>query len=88
MDSRIQMKETSAIEQPAVNNLERKKQKRDSSRLSAFIYPRWSPQVATSWFTVTARQSPRRSAAWLSALRSESSDSNPLHVYCPCLSRS
>ncbi|GBO25456.1 hypothetical protein AVEN_260203-1 [Araneus ventricosus] len=33
------MKEYRPLEQPGVNNLERKRQKRESSRLSVFIYP-------------------------------------------------
>ncbi|GBM03651.1 hypothetical protein AVEN_134887-1 [Araneus ventricosus] len=40
-------REHQPLEQPGVNNMERKRQKRESSRLSVFIYPRWSPQAGS-----------------------------------------
>ncbi|GBN36129.1 hypothetical protein AVEN_151844-1 [Araneus ventricosus] len=38
MDSKIQVKKHQSPEEPGVNNLERKRQKRKSSRLNVFIY--------------------------------------------------
>ncbi|GBM75002.1 hypothetical protein AVEN_195309-1 [Araneus ventricosus] len=85
LDSKIQMKKTSATGATGCKQPGKKKAKeREFSVERLHISPlEVNPPVATSWFTITARQARQRSAAWCSALRSESFDSNPLRIPPP-----
>ncbi|GBO03356.1 hypothetical protein AVEN_104572-1 [Araneus ventricosus] len=82
MASRIQMKEALATGATGFKQPGKKKAKgREFSVQPLHIFPLVvNPPVATSWFTITAPHPQRRSAAWWSALMSESFDSNQLHV--------